>query len=278
VKKKLDRPAPAQDLYTSSLFRKERSHAEATGTPWSVLSTEHGLVTPATVLEPYDLRLSKTPSDYRRAWGARVVEQLKETIGTLAGKVSEVHSGSAHADAIRDRLRAEGAEVIEPLHGLTMGERLAWLAGLVLHRPRRHALLPYQFQRLWRRWSSSSEATRARSRPPTSLPLATGYNSPGSTTGGLTGKVGHPHGWLRPHDRARTHLRRACRSDEVTQRTKVEEHPVGSHSGYAPWRSPRILHLPPQPLIDPRERPQRGRDRRGASNTPAVALRAFEEY
>jgi hypothetical protein len=126
VKSKLDRSAPAQDLYTSPLFRKERSYAEAAGAPWFVLSAEHGLVAPTTVLRPYDLRLSDTPRDYRRTWGTRVVEQLTETVGPLTGMVIEVHAGSAYIDAIRDRLLAEGAEIVEPLHGLTLGERLAW--------------------------------------------------------------------------------------------------------------------------------------------------------
>lgn len=126
VKRKLDHPAPAQDLYSSSLFQKERAYAEATGAPWFVLSAKHGLSAPTTVLEPYDLRLSTTPRGYRRTWGDRVVAQLTGAIGPLAGKVIEVHAGSAYVDPIRDQLRAMGAHVVEPLHGLTMGQRLSW--------------------------------------------------------------------------------------------------------------------------------------------------------
>ncbi|WP_262852281.1 DUF6884 domain-containing protein [Mumia quercus] len=126
VKKKLDVPAPAKDLYTSTLFRKERAYAEQAGARWFVLSAEHGLVDPEQVLEPYDLRLSKTSRDYRRAWGARVVKQLGEAVGTVDGRTIEVHAGSAYADAIRGLLSGEGATVIEPLAGLTMGARLSW--------------------------------------------------------------------------------------------------------------------------------------------------------
>lgn len=126
VKRKLDVPAPAKDLYTSTLFRKERAYAEQAGARWFVLSAEHGLVDPEQVLEPYDLRLSKTSRDYRRAWGARVVKQLGEAVGTVAGLTIEVHAGSAYADAIRGLLSGEGATVIEPLAGLTMGARLSW--------------------------------------------------------------------------------------------------------------------------------------------------------
>ncbi len=126
VKTKLDRSAPAQDLYTSPLFLKQRAYAESTGAPWFVLSAEHGLVRPETVLEPYERRLSAQPRDYRRAWGIRVVGQLTETIGPLDGKVVHLHAGSAYTDAIRDLLRSEGAEVEEPLRGLSLGKRLSW--------------------------------------------------------------------------------------------------------------------------------------------------------
>ena len=91
-----------------------------------MLSAEHGLVAPDEVLAPYDLRLSKTSRDYRRAWGARVVERLGEVVGPLSGKTVEVHAGSAYTDSIRDLLIREGATVVEPLAGLRMGARLAW--------------------------------------------------------------------------------------------------------------------------------------------------------
>lgn len=126
VKRKLGVPAPAKDLYTSALFRKERAYAERAGAPWFILSAEHGLVAPDTVLEPYDLRLSKTPRGYRRSWGRRVVEQLHEAVGPITGKTVEIHAGSAYSDAIRELLSRDGATVIEPLAGLTMGARLAW--------------------------------------------------------------------------------------------------------------------------------------------------------
>jgi hypothetical protein len=142
VKAKLRHPAPAQDLYTSPLFREERAYAEACGVPWFILSAEHGLVRPDTVLEPYDLRLSKTTPAYRRAWGARVVDQLISEVGSLAGKRIEVHAGSAYTDAIRNDLRSHGAHVEEPLSGLTMGKRLAWYGPTTAPHPARPDATP----------------------------------------------------------------------------------------------------------------------------------------
>ncbi len=126
VKSKLDRPAPARDLYTSALFRKERAYAEATGVPWYVLSAEYGLVEPSQVIEPYELHLASTSRAYRATWGEQVVEDLASKLGDLSGKHVEVHAGAAYLDTIRGGLAVAGATVIEPLAGLTMGERLAW--------------------------------------------------------------------------------------------------------------------------------------------------------
>jgi hypothetical protein len=78
------------------------------------------------VLVPYNLRLSKTSAAYRRAWGARVVSRLEEVEGPLAGKRIELHAGEVYAAPIRGLLRGAGADVTEPLLGLTFGQRLSW--------------------------------------------------------------------------------------------------------------------------------------------------------
>jgi hypothetical protein len=124
VKQKLADPAPARDLYTSDLFRKEREYAERAGVPWFILSAKHGLVSPDQELEPYELHLAKTSAAYRDSWGARVLEQLESAASPLYGRVIEVHAGAAYADAIRDRLSRAGAQVSEPLRGLQLGPRL----------------------------------------------------------------------------------------------------------------------------------------------------------
>lgn len=126
VKEKLDRPAAARDLYVSTLFRKERAYAEASRRPWFILSAEHGLVAPDQWLAPYERYLPDTPASYRTAWGAWVVERLALLAGPLDGKTVEVHASASYVDAIRAPLVAKRAEVVEPLHGLAMGQRLAW--------------------------------------------------------------------------------------------------------------------------------------------------------
>lgn len=126
VKEKLPAPAAAQDLYVSTLFRKERAYAEPTGVPWFILSAEHGLVAPAEWLSPYDRYLPDTPAACREAWAAWVVERLELLAGSLRRKTIEIHAGASYVDPLRERLRAKGATVFAPLHGLSLGQRLAW--------------------------------------------------------------------------------------------------------------------------------------------------------
>lgn len=126
VKSKLSHAAPAKDLYISPLFRKERAYAETAGERWFILSAEHGLVAPDEILQPYELRLSTTPARYRRDWGDKVVQQLQDVAGPLRGKTIEAHAGSAYIDPIRAGVIRAGAHLVEPLAGLTLGQRLAW--------------------------------------------------------------------------------------------------------------------------------------------------------
>lgn len=139
VKRKLPIAAPAKDLYLSPLFRKGREYAEAARVPWFILSAEHGLVAPEDQLAPYDLRLSATTAAYRRNWGTQVVESMWAALGSLEDRTVEIHAGAAYADAIRDGLREAGAQVSEPLAGLTLGLRLAWYSALAVDSPTRSA-------------------------------------------------------------------------------------------------------------------------------------------
>lgn len=127
VKTKLDRAAPARDLYTSELFRRRRAYAEATGVRWFILSARHGLVAPADLLEPYDVHLGDQSADYREAWGRWVVARLASELD-ISGVTVEIHAGAAYVDAIRGHLDRCGASVVTPLAGLTQGEHLAWYA------------------------------------------------------------------------------------------------------------------------------------------------------
>ena len=126
VKSKAARPSAAKDLYTSTLFKKQRAYAEQVGVPWFILSAEHGLVAPDEWLAPYERYLAETPASYRAAWGMWVAARLDLLAGPLADKTIEIHAGSTYLGAVRPELEKRGARVVDPLKGLQMGPRLAW--------------------------------------------------------------------------------------------------------------------------------------------------------
>jgi hypothetical protein len=126
VRSKQSQPAAAKDLYVSPLFRMQRAYAEHAGVSWYILSAEYGLVPPDQWIAPYERYLPDTSPDYRAAWGSWVAAKLELLAGPVTSKIIEVHAGSTYLDAVRPHLEALGACVVDPLHGLRMGERLAW--------------------------------------------------------------------------------------------------------------------------------------------------------
>jgi hypothetical protein len=72
---KLDRAAPAGDLYTSPLFKKAAAYAR-TFDGWYILSAKYGLVRPDAVIAPYDCTLLKMRKADRLAWGRKVLDQM----------------------------------------------------------------------------------------------------------------------------------------------------------------------------------------------------------
>jgi hypothetical protein len=122
--RKLARPAPARELYTSPLFRLSVAWAEARGLPWLVLSARHGVVAPQQVVEPYDLSLSQVAklADDLKRWRLLCHVTLRgraRRFVLLAGKL------------YREAVIAPGGELAHdtPLAGLGIGQRLAWLTG-----------------------------------------------------------------------------------------------------------------------------------------------------
>jgi hypothetical protein len=73
---KLDRPAPAGDLYQSQLFLKAKQYAETNGDAWYILSAEHGLLAPDQLVAPYDKTLNDMSIIARLNWSANVAHQL----------------------------------------------------------------------------------------------------------------------------------------------------------------------------------------------------------
>lgn len=124
---KLDRPAPARELYTSDWFAKARAYAEAQGAPWFILSAEHGLVHPGRELAPYDTTLLAMNEWKRAAWALRVARQLRELVPT--GAELEILAGKAYRCELVPLIH-EDYRVSIPLAGLGIGSQKSRLIQL----------------------------------------------------------------------------------------------------------------------------------------------------
>ena len=159
---KLDRPAAAKDIYTGSLFRAARRHAETSGKPWRILSAEYGIIDPDEVIAPYDRRIeSRSPPGWVKDPSAATGQgehvywwhALKCSVTAMlhpncpefllatdrgAGVTWEVHAGRGYVEAWEWAVRQCDAPcgfrsergltfaVEAPLAGLQLGQRLQW--------------------------------------------------------------------------------------------------------------------------------------------------------
>jgi len=121
---KLTQEAPAEDLYTSDLFKKSRAYAEAFGAYWYVLSAKHGLIPSDRVIRPYDCSLTSMTRAQRADWNRLVCSQFpnvrKRTVVLLAGRLY--------------REWADGRGYAAPLEGMGIGQQKAWLKAALANR------------------------------------------------------------------------------------------------------------------------------------------------
>ena len=124
VSRKQDRPVAAQDLYTSDWFLKAREYVKRTGAEWFILSAEHGLVNPDSVISPYERTLNTMGIRERRAWGSKVLDQLQSKLTGVERVV--MLAGARYREFLIDSIRARGMAVDVPLEGMRIGEQLRW--------------------------------------------------------------------------------------------------------------------------------------------------------
>jgi hypothetical protein len=125
TKDKRDGTHEARDLYdTSAYFRKQRSYARAAGDSWYIQSAKYGLLEPTDSVPAYDLHAGQLGVDDRFEWAERIASALTSY---PAPTVVEILGGAAYADPLTPELEQRGIDVVEPLRGLGIGERMAKL-------------------------------------------------------------------------------------------------------------------------------------------------------
>lgn len=118
---KLDRPAPARELYVSPLFVKASAYAEATCQRWYVLSAKHGLVKPDQVLEPYDVALAANGLD----WYSHIGHQLQLELRGVQDPHLVVLAGTFYRKFLYPYCQWP---FTIPMKGMGIGQQLAWLS------------------------------------------------------------------------------------------------------------------------------------------------------
>ncbi len=124
--RKLTEPAPARDLYISSLFQAARDYAETHADRWFILSAHYGLVLPDRIIEPYNTSLAEKSPLERTLWTAQIAQQLTELHLLQDSTVWIFLTGQMYARHLSRYLTMTGT-VEQPLTGLRVGQQIAWL-------------------------------------------------------------------------------------------------------------------------------------------------------
>ena len=119
-------PVCAKDLYMSDWFKKARRYVERAGSPWFILSAEHGLVNPESVIAPYEKTLNTMGVAERRDWAARVIADMELRLPDCEEIV--LFAGARYREFLMDYLQRRAGRVVVPLEGLRIGEQLRWLS------------------------------------------------------------------------------------------------------------------------------------------------------
>ncbi len=120
VKTKQAFACAAGDLYTSPLFTLSVEWLKNQGvTEWYILSAEHGLLHPSTVVAPYEKALSKMSKWEHGEWCGKIHTQVKKVFSEDQEFV--VLGGSLYAGPLT-YYKSEF-----PLKGMGLGQRLAFL-------------------------------------------------------------------------------------------------------------------------------------------------------
>ncbi len=120
---KLQEPAPAEQLYQSTLFKKNLAYAKQIADQVFILSAELGLVQLDQVIEPYDFTLTKQSKQFKLIWSEFVAEQLELVVP--AGAELTILAGRSYRDHLLPFLDSYTVQV--PLAGMGIGEQLSWL-------------------------------------------------------------------------------------------------------------------------------------------------------
>jgi len=123
VKSKLNHPAKARDLYTSSLFRMNMQFAQSLQPDAIyILSAKYGLLELDHEIAPYELTLNNMPERTRKAWALNVLEALRQKADLQSDRFIFLAGYN-----YRKYLTPHLAHIEVPFEGLSFGRQLGEL-------------------------------------------------------------------------------------------------------------------------------------------------------
>lgn len=123
--RKAKAPAPARELYASTLFKKTLAFAEGRADAVFILSAKHGLISPEQVIAPYNFKLTELKGKERGAWAGRVLFELRERVPK--GSRVIILAGRTYRNPLEGMLVMEGFNVEVPARGKNIFELMSFL-------------------------------------------------------------------------------------------------------------------------------------------------------
>lgn len=125
TKSKLNKPSPAQDLYSASpMFKRTLEYGKSLKPDkMYILSAKHHLVPLNKVLAPYDKTLKNMSAENKEKWAKETVKQMKSSGLNLDKDNFIFLAGSEYIKPLIPYIK----HIEDPMKGKRLGERLKWL-------------------------------------------------------------------------------------------------------------------------------------------------------
>jgi len=107
------------------LFKRAKEFASKNFDHWYILSAKYGLVSPDSVIEPYDKTLNKMASQERLRWAEQVYSKLTKC--TKADDEITFIAGLNYRQYLIPLLSKRGNKILVPTEGMSIGKQLKWL-------------------------------------------------------------------------------------------------------------------------------------------------------
>lgn len=130
-RRKSEVSCPASEMYNSERFTLSKQIANQLGYDWYIISAKYGLLSPNTIIEPYDVCLSSFSDEAKRLWARNVSDGLK---GYSRGTTIVVFANGEYSDALSSALKCHGFSVVSPFSKMREDEMVTYLRNVSFSR------------------------------------------------------------------------------------------------------------------------------------------------